>query len=63
MGGELNINTSELIFEMSPKIAHSDRPVHLVQDDDIMEAVGFRVNMKNNRFQLMDRVKLKYAVN
>lgn len=63
LGGELNINTSELIFEMSPKIAHSDRPVHLVQDDDIMEAVGFRVNLKNNRFQLMDRVKLKYAVN
>ena len=63
LGGELNINTSELIFEMSPKIARSDRPVQLMQDDDIMEAIGFRVNMKNNRFQLMDRVKLKYAVN
>lgn len=63
LGGELNINTSELIFELSPKVASSDRPVQLMQDNDIMEAVGFRVNMKNNRFQLLDRVKLKYAVN
>ena len=63
LGGELNINTSELTYEVSPKIASSDRPVQLMQDNDVMEAVGFRVNMKNNRFQLLDRVKLTYAVN
>lgn len=63
LGGELNINTSELIFELSNKIASSERPVQMMQDNDIMEAIGFRVNMKNNRFQLLDRVKLKYAVN
>ena len=63
LGEPLNISTSELTIEVSPKIASSDRPVILMEGKDIMEAVGFRVNMMNNRFQLLDQVKLTYAVN
>jgi LPS export ABC transporter protein LptC len=63
LGGELNISTSELTFEVSPKIASSEHAVHLIQDNDIMEAVGFSVDMINNRYQLLDRVKLTYAIN
>ena len=43
--------------------AVSDRPVRVVDGRDIMEAVGFRVNMKDGTFQLLSRVKLTYAVN
>jgi LPS export ABC transporter protein LptC len=57
----LNIRTSELAIDVKPKIASSARPVRMIQGSDIMEAVGFRVNIKNNRFQLLDQVKLTYA--
>ena len=61
--GPLNINTSELTIEVGVKIASSERPVRLMEDNDIMEAVGFRINMMENRLQLLNRVKLTYAVN
>jgi LPS export ABC transporter protein LptC len=59
----MDINTSELMLEITPRIASSDRPVRVLDGNDIMEAVGFRVNMTDNRFQLLNRVKLTYAVN
>ena len=59
----LDIYTSELMLEVTPRIAFSDRPVRVVDGHDIMEAVGFRVNMNNDNFQLLDKVKLVYAVN
>lgn len=59
----MNINTSELLLEVTPRTASSDRPVRVTDGKDIMEAVGFRVNMTNNRFQLLNQVKLTYAVN
>ena len=48
---------------MTPRTAVSDRPVRMVDGTDIMEAVGFRVNIKDNTFELLNRVKLTYAVN
>lgn len=59
----MNINTSELKLEVTPRIASSERPVRVIDGNDIMEAVGFRVNMADNRFQLLNQVKLTYAVN
>jgi LPS export ABC transporter protein LptC len=61
--GPMDIKTSELRLVVSPRTASSDKPVHMLDGNDIMEAVGFRVNMKDNRFQLLNRVKLTYAVN
>ncbi len=59
----LDIHTSELMLEITPGIAFSDRPVRVVDGHDIMTAVGFRVNMNNDNFQLLDKVKLIYAIN
>jgi lipopolysaccharide export system protein LptC len=56
----LDIRTNELTINVSPKTANSESPV---AGNDIMEAVGFRVNMNSNRFQLLNQVKLTYAVN
>ncbi len=61
--GILDIHTSELMLEVTARIAFSDRSVRVEDGSDIMEAVGFRVNMKNDNFQLLDKVKLIYAVN
>ena len=61
--GSLDINTSELTLEVTPKKANSDQAVRLVDGNDIMEAVGFRIDMIDNRLQLLDQVKLTYAVN
>ena len=60
---QLEISTSELQLEITPRIASSERPVRVIEGNDTMEAVGFRVNMNNDRFQLLNRVKLTYAIN
>ena len=59
----LNLNTSELTIEVTPKVASSERPIRLTEGNNIMEATGFRVNMTNNRYQLLNQAKLTYAVN
>ena len=61
--GILDIHTSELMLEVTARIAFSERPVRVVDGSDIMEAVGFRVDMKNDKVQLLDKAKLIYAVN
>lgn len=63
LGGLLRLSTSELTIDLGQKVVSSDRPVTLTEGNDFMEAVGFRVNMMNNRFQLLNQVKLTYAVN
>lgn len=62
-GALLEISTSELQLDISPRVASSDRPVRVIEGNDTMEAVGFRVNMDTDTFQLLNRVKLTYAVN
>ena len=52
-GGILDIHTSMLMLDVTPRIAFSDQPVRVVDGNDIMEAVGFRVNMINDKFQLL----------
>lgn len=63
LGELLNLRTSELTIDLNERIASSVHAVRMTQGNDIMEAVGFRVNMVNNRFQLLDQVKITYAVN
>jgi len=58
-----HIETSELTLEVTPRLAHSEQAVRLVEGPHLMESVGFRVNMRDNTFQLLNRVKLTYAVN
>ncbi|MFT5140194.1 MAG: LPS export ABC transporter protein LptC [Lysobacterales bacterium] len=62
MADSLDISTAELMIDVGPKTASSKMPVHMIEGNNIMEAVGFRVNMKSNRFQLQNKVKLTYAV-
>lgn len=61
--GPLHINTSELMLEVLPRVASSERPVRIEDGLNTMEAVGFRVNIKDNTFELLNRVKVIYAVN
>lgn len=59
----LDLRTSELELEVTPRKASSDEPVRMVEGPHVMEAVGFRVNIMDNTFQLLNRVKLTYAIN
>ena len=63
LAGTLDINTSEMTLAVTPRTAESDWPVRMVDSRDIMEAIGFRVDIKDNTFQLLNQVKITYAVN
>lgn len=59
----LDIRTSELSLAVTPQTAHSDQAVRMVEGPHRMDAVGFRVNIRDNTFQLLNQVKVTYAIN
>ncbi|MDX1459814.1 MAG: LPS export ABC transporter periplasmic protein LptC [Xanthomonadales bacterium] len=57
----LDISTSELSLEITPRIASSSQRVYIADGSDTMEAEGFSVDMTANRFRLFRQVKITYA--
>lgn len=62
-GQDLQLSTSEMLLEITRRLASSDRQVHIQDGADTLQAVGFEVNLANNQFTLLDEVQLTYAVN
>jgi LPS export ABC transporter protein LptC len=58
----LDMLTSELLLEVTQRLAGSDRSVRIQDGADTLRAVGFQVNLANDHFTLMDDVQLTYAV-
>ena len=61
--GWLEVNTSEITLDVLPRIARSDQPVVIQEGGNVLEAVGFRIDMNDNSFHLDDQVKGRYVLN
>lgn len=59
----LEVNTSEMTLEVTARVAHSDQPVVIMDDNSTMEAVGFSIDMRDDSFHLDDQVKGRYDIN
>ena len=59
----LEVNTSEMTFDVTPRVAHSDRPVVILEDSNTLEAVGFRIDMKTDSYHLDAQVTGRYDIN
>jgi lipopolysaccharide export system protein LptC len=56
----LEIRTSEVILNVTPRIAYTDAGVSIRQDSDRLDAVGMKLDMVNKRYELLNNVTGHY---
>jgi LPS export ABC transporter protein LptC len=62
-GPAMDVYTSELLLELTRRVASTDRPVRIQDGSDTLRAVGFEFDLATNHFTLLEDVQLSYAVN
>lgn len=58
----LRLNGSDVTLEVTPRIAHSVRPVALIDLAGTLNATGFMVNMTSNNYRLDYDVRGSYVI-
>jgi LPS export ABC transporter protein LptC len=58
----LEVQSSEVILEIGPRIVRSTRAVAIREGDSTLEATGFRLDMTKETFQLASKVRGRYVV-
>jgi LPS export ABC transporter protein LptC len=56
----VEIDTSDLLVAVTPRTASTDAPVRMRQDGDRLTATGMRIDMINDRFELLNAVTAVY---
>jgi LPS export ABC transporter protein LptC len=56
----LEIKTSEVVLHISPRIAMTDAGVSVRQSGDRLDAVGMKLDMINERYELLHDVRAHY---
>ncbi len=59
---KLEINTQELLLNVTEKIASTDQPVSVMDGPNRINATGLRVEFQTRRFELLHQVQGLYAV-
>lgn len=59
----VEIRTRELQLDVTPKVAHTDAPVSVIDGRNRVDGVGMRVEFDTRRFTLNDEVRGRYEVN
>lgn len=57
----LEIHTRDVLLNVSPRTASTEAGVTIVQGGDRIDAVGMRLDMKTRSYELLDRVRVRYA--
>ena len=59
--GVMEIQTRDVMLNISPQTAVTESLVSIRENGDTLEAVGMRLNMKTDRYELLDQVRARYA--
>ncbi|MDZ4731943.1 MAG: LPS export ABC transporter periplasmic protein LptC [Xanthomonadales bacterium] len=57
----LNIQTRDVMLTITPRLASTDASVSIQQDQDVLDAVGMKLDMINQSYQLLSQVRARYA--
>jgi LPS export ABC transporter protein LptC len=57
----LEIRTRDVMLNVTPRTASTDAYVTIAQNSDHLEAVGMKLDMKKNSYELLDKVRALYA--
>lgn len=61
-GETLEITTSDVMLEVTPRTATTTELVTLVQSGDRLDAVGMNLDMITNSYELLDQVRARYEL-
>ena len=56
----LEITTSDVELEVNPRTAETAAPVRITQESDWLQAAGMRLDMINERYELLNDVRAHY---
>lgn len=56
----LEIDTREVVLHVTPRTAATDAGVSIRQQDDWLQAVGMKLDMVNERYELLSEVRAHY---
>ena len=57
----LEIRTRDVMLNVTPRTASTDAHVTIAQNSDRLEAMGMKLDMKTNSYELLDKVRAHYA--
>jgi len=57
----LEIRTRDVLLNVTPRTASTDAGVMISQNSDQLEAVGMKLDMKTETYELLDNVQARYA--
>ena len=57
----LGIQTRDVMLNITPRVATTDAAVSIQQDEDRLDAVGMKLDMINETYELLDQVRARYA--
>jgi LPS export ABC transporter protein LptC len=57
----LEIRTRDVLLNVTPRTASTDAGVMISQNSDQLEAVGMKLDMKTDTYELLDKVQARYA--
>ena len=57
----LEIRTRDVLLNVTPRTASTESEVKITQDGDHLEAVGMKLDMKTDSYELLDNVRASYA--
>lgn len=58
----LEITTSDVLLNVTPRTARTDAPVRIRERGDRLDAVGMRLDMVNERYELLNDVRGHYEI-
>lgn len=57
----LDIQTRDVMLNITPRLASTDAAVSIQQNQDVLDAVGMKLDMINKSYQLLSQVRARYA--
>lgn len=61
-GETADIRTRDVILHLTPRTAETEEPVSIVQPGGRLDAVGMKLDMQQERFELLDKVTAHYEL-
>jgi LPS export ABC transporter protein LptC len=57
----LGVQTRDVMLNITPRLASTDSAVSIQQNQDVLDAVGMKLDMKNKSYELLHQVRARYA--
>ena len=57
----IGIQTRDVMLNITPRLASTDAAVSIQQDQDVLDAVGIKLDMTDKSYQLLSQVRASYA--